>query len=88
MASNRISPFIMSLIYYVQFDGILHDINDKICQEFSIFCMTKASNVLFSMDGIIDYIEQLCHRPGGLFLVMPLLKQSTTYLVCMLCFCM
>ena len=49
----------------MQFNDIWHNMSNRILQEFSIFVMTKGLK-FFSVYGIINDIEQLCHKPGGL----------------------
>ena len=48
MARNEISS-LMSLLeaISVQFNDILHDINDKITRDFSIFCLTNSLKCFF-----------------------------------------
>ena len=54
MAWNEIWS-VMSLIFLL-IQAILHDINDKIMQEFSIFCKTFEQH----FEGIIDLIDDIC----------------------------
>ena len=61
----------------MQFSDILHDINDKILQEFQIVCMKNRLKygvfslqyIINDINNIIDDIEQLCHKPDGLLVI-------------------
>ena len=72
----------MSLIVviFVQFNDIMHDINDYSHENYHYFVSTLSNVVLFSINDILNYIIndtddiELCHKPNGLLVASKILR--------------